>query len=99
MIALPAAYAAGNVRFKQSYSREFLMGNYTCLLRCADGSLYCGWTNDPVKRLSAHNAGTAPKYTRARLPASMAYAEESDNRQEALRRECEKRTKRSADPV
>lgn len=44
------------------------MAAYTYLLRCADGSLYCGWTNDLQKRFAAHNAGTASKYTRSRLP-------------------------------
>lgn len=61
--------------------------NYTYLLRCADGSLYCGWTNDLTKRLNAHNAGTASKYTRTRLPAEMVYAERHDTKQEAMKRE------------
>ncbi|MBQ9679693.1 MAG: GIY-YIG nuclease family protein [Ruminococcus sp.] len=61
--------------------------NYTYLLRCADGSLYCGWTNDLEKRLSAHNAGTASKYTRTRLPVEMVYAERHDSKQEAMKRE------------
>ena len=63
------------------------MSNYTYLLRCADGSLYCGWTNDLDKRLSAHNAGTASKYTRSRLPVTMVYAEESNTKCDAMRRE------------
>ena len=62
--------------------------NYTYLLRCADDSLYCGWTNDLNKRLAAHNAGTASKYTRSRRPVTMVYAEESDSKQEAMQREC-----------
>jgi putative endonuclease len=41
------------------------------LLRCADGTLYCGITTDPPRRLAEHNAGTASKYTRARLPVVM----------------------------
>ena len=41
------------------------------LLRCADGSLYTGITNDLVRRLAAHNEGTASKYTRARLPVEV----------------------------
>lgn len=39
-------------------------GSY--LLRCADDTLYCGITNDLYRRLAAHNAGMAAKYTRAR---------------------------------
>ena len=42
------------------------------LLRCADGSLYTGWTNDLDKRLAAHAAGTASRYTRSRLPVELA---------------------------
>ena len=51
------------------------------LLRCADGSLYCGVTTDLDRRLAQHNAGTGAKYTRARLPvaleASAAFADRS----------------------
>ena len=61
--------------------------NYTYLLRCADGSLYCGWTNDLEKRFAAHNAGTASKYTRSRLPATPVYAERHETKQEAMQRE------------
>ena len=42
--------------------------NYTYLLRCADGTLYCGWTNDLDKRVAAHNTGAGAKYTKARRP-------------------------------
>ncbi len=63
------------------------MDNFTYLLRCADGSLYCGWTNDLEKRFAAHNAGTASKYTRSRLPVTPVYAERHDTKQEAMRRE------------
>ena len=61
--------------------------NYTYLLRCADDSYYCGWTNDLDRRLAAHNAGTASKYTRSRRPVEMIYWEEFPTKQEAMRRE------------
>jgi len=61
--------------------------NYTYLLKCADGTLYCGWTNDPEKRLAAHNAGTASKYTATRRPVEMVYLEEKETKQEAMKRE------------
>ena len=61
--------------------------NYTYLLRCADGSLYCGWTNDRDRRLAAHNAGTGSKYTRARRPVALVYWESFATREEAMRRE------------
>ena len=63
------------------------MPNYTYLLRCADGTLYCGWTNDPEKRLKAHNAGTASRYTASRRPVEMIWLEEHATKQEAMKRE------------
>jgi len=61
--------------------------NYTYLLRCADNTLYCGWTNDLEKRLAAHNAGLGAKYTKSRLPVTLVYYEEYDTKEEAMRRE------------
>ncbi|WP_308755063.1 GIY-YIG nuclease family protein [uncultured Anaerotruncus sp.] len=68
------------------------MENGTCyayLLRCADGTLYAGWTNDPAARLEAHNEGRGAKYTRGRLPVEMVYREAFGTRAEAMRREWE----------
>lgn len=45
---------------------------FAYVLRCADGSFYTGWTRDLGKRLSAHNRGSASKYTRSRLPVELA---------------------------
>ena len=45
---------------------------FVYLLRCADASLYCGWTFDPERRLAAHRAGRGARYTRSRLPVTMA---------------------------
>ena len=61
--------------------------NYTYILRCADDTLYCGWTNDLQKRLAAHNAGTASKCTRSRRSVELVYYEEFATKQEAMRRE------------
>ena len=63
------------------------MSNYTYILKCADDTLYCGWTNDLEKRLAAHNAGTAAKYTRTRRPVELVYYEEFETKQEAMSRE------------
>ena len=41
---------------------------YTYMVRCADGTLYTGWTLDVDKRVAAHNAGRGAKYTRSRPP-------------------------------
>ena len=57
------------------------------LLRCADDTLYCGISNDMEKRLAAHNAGTAAKYTRARLPVELVFVEDCADRSAASKRE------------
>ena len=61
--------------------------NYTYLVRCADGSLYCGWTNHLEQRIQAHNEGRGAKYTRGRRPVKLVYFEEFATRKEAMRRE------------
>ena len=61
--------------------------NYTYILRCADGSLYCGWTNHLDKRIEAHNSGKGAKYTKRRRPVTLAYYEEFTTREEAMKRE------------
>ena len=61
--------------------------NYVYLLRCADGTLYCGWTTDLRRRVRTHNSGRGAKYTRSRLPAELVYWERCDDRAAALRRE------------
>lgn len=61
--------------------------NYTYLLRCADNSLYCGWTNHLAERVEAHNAGKGAKYTKGRGPVTLAYFESFETKEEALRRE------------
>lgn len=57
------------------------------LVECADGTLYCGVTNDITKRLAAHNAGKGARYTRARLPVSLRYVEAHATRSLAQTRE------------
>lgn len=61
--------------------------NYVYILRCADGSLYTGWTNDLEKRVKTHNAGKGAKYTKTRLPVELVYYEEYEGKGEALSRE------------
>jgi putative endonuclease len=57
------------------------------ILRCGDGTLYTGITNDLEARLAAHARGTASKYTRARPPAQLAFHEPHPDRVSASRRE------------
>jgi len=60
---------------------------YIYILRCRDGSLYTGWTNDMAKRIEAHNKGQGAKYTKGRGPVELIYHEEYSNKSEALKRE------------
>jgi putative endonuclease len=60
---------------------------FVYLLRCADGTLYCGWSTDPERRLRQHQAGTASRYTRRRLPVELVYTREFETRSEAMREE------------
>jgi putative endonuclease len=60
---------------------------YVYLLRCSDGSLYCGWTTDPERRLAQHQAGTASRYTRRRRPVEYALLIPAADRSAALREE------------
>ncbi|MHB1236197.1 MAG: GIY-YIG nuclease family protein [Gallionella sp.] len=57
------------------------------ILRCADDTLYTGITNDLAKRLAAHNAGTAAKYTKTRIPVEVVFVENCADRSAALKRE------------
>lgn len=63
------------------------MSWYVYMLRCRDGSLYTGYTDDPVRRLAVHNSGKGAKYTRSRLPVALVYSEEYDDKSAALKRE------------
>jgi putative endonuclease len=70
---------------------------YVYLLRCSDGSLYTGWTTDPKRRLAAHSAGRASRYTRSRRPVELAALIPVPDRSAALREEARvKRLPRSA---
>ena len=62
---------------------------FTYILRCADESLYCGWTTNLEKRVDAHNGlitGGA-KYTKGRRPVTLVYCESFLQKQEAQSRE------------
>ncbi|MCI8803325.1 MAG: GIY-YIG nuclease family protein [Oscillibacter sp.] len=57
------------------------------ILRCGDGTLYTGCTNDLHRRLEAHRRGRGAKYTRSRLPVELVYQEAAADKSAALRRE------------
>ena len=62
-------------------------GWWVYILRCGDGTLYTGCTNDLPRRLQAHQSGRGAKYTRSRLPVELVYQEAVPDRSAALRRE------------
>ena len=70
---------------------------FVYLLRCADDSLYCGWTTDVSARLAAHRRGAGSKYVRGRLPVELALALPMRDRSAAMREEARiKRLPRAA---
>ena len=60
---------------------------FVYIVRCRDGSLYTGMTSDVKRRCDQHNAGTASRYTRSRLPVRVEFQEPQPTRSQALRRE------------
>ncbi len=70
---------------------------FVYLLRCDDGSLYCGWTVDLERRLAAHASGTGSRYTRGRLPVTVAAAWQTEDHRSA--RSLEGRVKRLRRPA
>ena len=63
------------------------MAWYVYMLRCRDGSLYTGCTDDVERRVVVHNSGKGAKYTRSRLPVTLVYQESAADKSAALRRE------------
>ncbi|WP_010235900.1 GIY-YIG nuclease family protein [Clostridium arbusti] len=61
--------------------------NYVYILKCSDGTLYTGYTNDLKNRLMVHNSGKGAKYTRGRLPVKIVYFETFKTKSEATKRE------------
>jgi len=63
------------------------MAWHVYLLKCADGTLYAGATNDVSKRIAAHAAGKGAKYTRGRCPIALVWKRRVKDRSAALRLE------------
>ena len=61
--------------------------NYVYIIKCGDGSLYTGWTNDLKKRFENHCEGKGAKYTRGRGPLELVYFETFEDKKEEMRRE------------
>lgn len=60
---------------------------YVYIVRCADGTLYTGWTTDVARRVAEHNAGRGARYTRQHGPVALVYSESQPDRSAAMRRE------------
>jgi len=66
---------------------EKTVKHYVYMLRCADGTIYSGYTTDPNRRVAIHNRGLGAKYTRSRLPVELVFVENHATKSEALKRE------------
>ena len=62
---------------------------YVYILKCGDGSLYTGITDDVQRRLEAHRSGKGAKYTRGRGPLELCYQAACESHSQALKREME----------
>ncbi len=60
---------------------------YVYLLRCSDGSLYCGITKDPDRRVQEHNDGIGCRYTRSRRPVQIVWSTDTLTKSEAYKEE------------
>lgn len=63
------------------------MPAYVYILRCKDGSLYTGWTDNLQHRLKMHQMGKGAKYTKGRGPLELVYSELLPDKSAALKRE------------
>lgn len=63
------------------------MSHFVYMLRCADRSLYTGYTTDVKRRVAVHNSGKGAKYTRARLPVRLVYFKEVSSKSNGLKLE------------
>lgn len=75
--------------FREDKRRTRRQAWHVYVLRCANGSLYTGMTNDVTRRLAAHNAGRGARYTRSFGPVTLVWSERLPTRGAALRREAQ----------
>jgi putative endonuclease len=74
-----------------------MAGAWVYMLRCADGSLYTGWSTDVHRRLERHRSGSASRYTASRLPVELVMSRAMPDRSSAMREEARiKRLDRAA---
>jgi len=63
------------------------MKHYVYIVRCADGTLYTGWTANLNERIKTHNKSKGAKYTRGRLPVELVHFEMFEDKSSAMKRE------------
>lgn len=63
--------------------------NYVYIIKCGDGTLYTGWTNNLERRFKAHCEGKGAKYTKGRGPLELVYYEIFNDKSTAMKREYE----------
>lgn len=61
--------------------------HYAYMIRCADNTIYSGYSTDPLRREEVHNSGKGAKYTRNRLPVELIHVEIFENKSDAMKRE------------
>ncbi|WP_256295866.1 GIY-YIG nuclease family protein [Haloarchaeobius salinus] len=66
-----------------------MSSHHVYVLRCADDTLYTGYTTDVERRVAEHDAGEGAKYTRGRTPVELVHVESYDDRGTAMSREYE----------
>ena len=76
-----------------------MSSHYVYILRCADDTLYTGYTTDPERRLREHNAGEGAKYTRGRTPVDLVHVESYDTQSAAMSREYENKQLRREEKI
>lgn len=60
---------------------------YVYLVRAANGSLYCGVSDDPQRRFVAHQKGQGARYFKTSPAQALVYVEQWLDKGEALRQE------------
>jgi putative endonuclease len=71
------------------FTTAIRMHHFIYILKCADDSLYTGYTTDVERRIAEHHSGTGSKYVRSRLPALLIYKEKFGSKENAMKREFE----------
>lgn len=60
---------------------------FVYLVRAANGSLYCGISDDPQRRFAAHQSGKGARFFYSSPAVALVYIEECSDKGEALRQE------------